>query len=144
MRVIRNNTAQVKASLERAFAKTAVDYADRMQTVITDPRQWPAGFGTTHRRNGQTVVGSFRNIEDLGNLLRSQQFSVSGFLARYQWDGNGQTPVVLVHEGYTTKTGKRIPPRRWTIQALQEIDLSGRFVSHFRDDISSVLSGGAS
>lgn len=132
MRVLSSNASQIKQRLESAFEATAIAYGEQMQAVITEPRQWPDGFGTTRRRNGEVVVGSYRNIRDLANLQQSQDLQVSGTVARYEWDGRDVTPPVLVHDGFTHKSGKRIPGRPWPEVARQELDLTATFVNRYK------------
>jgi len=134
MKVKQSNKNQVKQRLDRAFQQTAQDYSDQNQTVIREPRQWPSGFGTTHRRSGEVVSGSNRNIVDLGNLANSQNLTISEpGKAQLSWDGNGETPAPLVHEGYVTSKGNRVPARKWTRKAAQEINLSQKMADHFSE-----------
>lgn len=106
-------------------------YQSAMIEVISEPRQWPDGFGVTHRRNGEVVIGSNRNIVDMGNLRRSQSMTREGYKTTYQWDGMGETPPIIVHEGATLTNNKQIPPRRWTEVAANELDWSAAFADGF-------------
>lgn len=106
-------------------------YQSAMTTVISEPRQWPYGFGITYRQNGEVVEGSFRNIVDLANLKNSQSMIREGMRTTYQWDGMGETPPIIVHEGATLPSGKQIPPRRWTEVAADELDWQAAFISGF-------------
>ncbi len=108
-------------------------YQVAMTEVISEPRQWDYGFGTTYRRNGEVVEGSFRNIVDLANLKESQSMTREGLKTTYQWDGNGETPPIIVHEGATLPNGKQIPPRRWTEVAADELDWQAAFESGFNE-----------
>lgn len=117
----------------KAFEATVRQYDEAMKNVISSPRYW-GDFGTTYRRNGEIVVGGFRNIVDLGNLQSSQQFTmVNPFLARFQWDGNGVTPVTLVHEGYTTRSERSVPARPWTVYGVLEGELENAFINAFNN-----------
>ncbi len=129
---IKHKRSQVNAKFAQAF-KAAFDEFNRAnEEVITEPRQW-GNFGVTHRRNGQIVVGGYRNIVDLSNLRSSQsQELLAPNKGRVTWNGDGETPVALVHEGYTTVLGKRVPARRWTRVAAQEGAMVEEFVSKFR------------
>ena len=116
---------------KKAFQATVTQYDNTMKNIIESPRYW-GDFGTTYRRSGEVVVGGFRNIVDLGNLRNSQTVTFfNPFLACFEWNGNGETPTVLVHEGYTTRTGKTIPARPWTIYGVLEGDLEKTFVNAF-------------
>lgn len=106
-------------------------YQAEMVDTISEPYQWPEGFGITYRRSGEVVEGSFRNIVDLGNLRRSQSMTRQGFKTTYEWDGMGETPPVIVHEGATLPNGKSIPPRRWTEVAADNVDWQGEFKKGF-------------
>ena len=118
--------------LKQAFKATANDFNQAMQTVIVEPRNWPSGFGVTHRRgSGETVVGSYRNIVDYGNLRDSQLLTVDQFKAIYTWDGLGVTPAAIVYFGATLNNGTKIPPRDWVAMALGEINLSEQFKNNY-------------
>lgn len=117
-----------------AFQTSAHAYEQQLQTVFYSPRQWPPGFGTTYRKNGEVVTGSYRNIYDLGNAARSQQASIGQTSATYSWDGQGKTPMVVVHEGATLRNGNRIPARRFTLVAAFEAQLPQVFAAAFRGE----------
>lgn len=101
--------------------------------VIVTPQQWAEGFGTTYRKSGEVVTGSFRNILDLANLEKSQNMTREGFKTTYEWDGNGETPPVLVHEGFTHRSGKQIPARRFTEEGVNRVDVRKEFLEGFND-----------
>lgn len=110
------------------------DAIDReINHVIVTPQQWPEGFGTTYRRSGEVVTGSFRNILDLANLEKSQKMTREGFKTTYEWDGSGETPPVLVHEGFTHRSGTQIPPRRFTEEGIKRVDIRKEFLDGFAD-----------
>ena len=106
-------------------------YQSAMVETISEPYQWPIGFGTTYRRSGEVVTGSYRNIVDLGNLKNSQSMTRQGYKTIWEWNGLGETPPVIVHEGATLSNGKTIPPRRWTEVAKDNIDWSREFAKGF-------------
>jgi hypothetical protein len=122
-----SNRAECDRKFLAAFKHTAESYSDQMQKVFREKRQWPVGFGTTFRANGEVVSGSYRNIYDLGALANSQSLRVQGATAYYLWDGQGVTPPVIVHEGATLTNGRRIPARRWTWVAARELDFAQVF-----------------
>ena len=115
-----------------AFAKSVEHYGEKNKEVIENPRNWGGNWGTTYRKSGEVVTGGFRNIVDLGNLKDSQKITfVNPFLATIEWDGKGETPAPLVHEGYMTATGKEIPARPWTRYALLESEIESTFKNSF-------------
>jgi hypothetical protein len=122
-----SNRKEVDKRFLAAFRHTAEVYATQMQKVFHEQRQWPIGFGTTFRANGEVIKGSYRNIYDLGSLANSQRVNIQGAQAFYSWDGGGVTPAVIVHEGATLTNGRRIPARRWTLQAAKELDFAQVF-----------------
>jgi hypothetical protein len=128
-----SHKAQVKARFEKAFVNTAQAYDQVNKIVINTPRYWQGFEGrTTRRRSGEIIQGAYRNIRDLANLADSQQMTlVSPFRVRYLWDGKGETPAIVVHEGARLRSGKSIPARRWTQVAAQELNLSRHFAEVF-------------
>jgi hypothetical protein len=129
---IKSNINAIKDRARKAFLACVDAYDAANQQAIETPRQWPSGFGTTHRRNGEVVVGSYRNIVDLGNLQASQKVEVlSDGISQFTWDGKGETPVALVHEGHATKGGGYVPARRWTAIAAAEARLGEVFKDNF-------------
>jgi hypothetical protein len=125
------NHKELHRAIANGMEAVSNAYGDKMQQVITEPRQWEAGFGITHRRNGEIVVGSFRNIVDLGNLKQSQTMDRQNLKTTYEWDGMGETPAVIVHEGATLRNGNEIPPRRWTEVAADDMDWAKEFAQGF-------------
>ena len=111
---IRNNSdsrklaAQVmQAALERVLAQLDVDLDE---LFLED--KWPWMGGLTQRRSGE-VVGSPRNIYDLGNLYRSetQRTEQAGtrIIHTREWEAiseSGQDYAPAVHDG-TSKTDAR-------------------------------------
>lgn len=121
----------LKQTVEKAFNKTVVAFDDKNQEVISEPRNWGSGFGVTRRRNGETVIGGFRNIVDLGNLKDSQEVTFPDKLtAQFEWTGNEETPVVPVYFGYRTKNGF-VPSRPWVDVSVEELDLGAVFAENF-------------
>lgn len=97
------------------------------QEEIESP-QW-TWLRVTKRKSG-AVVGSPRDIVDLGNLKNSQQLFISetDLEFHYVWDGNGETPAVTVHEGIPDKG---YLPRRWTQSFHNRVDLARLMKSHY-------------
>lgn len=128
-----SNKREIVGRLVKGFNKALDAYDRQCHDVIQNPREWSGDWGTTHRKNGEFVTGGNRNIVDVANLDESQRVDrTSEFSAELSWDGNGETPAALVHEGYTTKSGKTIPARRWTEVAASEIDLANIIQEEFR------------
>lgn len=112
-----------------AYRGCELAYDDANRQVIEEIRDWPQGFGTTYRRNGEIVVGSTRNIVDTGELRDSQSYQrPDEYKTEYSWSAGH---ALYVHEGYTTKSGKQIPARRWTEVAAEESNLPQVFCDEF-------------
>lgn len=107
---------------------------DAIHEVIETPSQWDEGFGVTRRKNGEIVVGSYRNIVDLGNLDQSQEMTRDGLKTTWEWDGLGETPAVLVYTGYTTKNG-RVPGRQFPEKGVDQVDIQGVFNQGFNQKV---------
>jgi hypothetical protein len=57
--------------------KIEAQVKNRIENII-QPRVWQAGFGKTLRRNGDIVIGDFRDIVDTSLLLSSVKFKWIG------------------------------------------------------------------
>lgn len=122
--------------ITESFKSTVKAYSNKNQEIFEEPRQW-GQFGITHRRNGEIVVGGFRNIKDLGNLKNSQNLEfLNDYEAQLSWDGNGETPPTLVFYGYRTKNSF-VPGRPWTNVALEEMNLVDVFRENFNANINN-------
>lgn len=122
--------------LKKSFDQTAKRYNEKNKEIIQNPRDWGGGFGTTYRRNGEIVVGGYRNILDLGNLNKSQKMTINQFSAIYEWSGNGETPAPLVYFGHVTRDGGFVPGRPWADVAANELNLSQTFANYFNENIN--------
>ena len=118
--------------IKKAFAKVAEGYDYANQDVISNPRNWGEGFGTTYRKSGEVVSGGNRNIVDLANLRNSQKMEIVDLTATYSWSGNGKTPVVLQYFGWTSSKGNRVPARPWAEVAANEFDFVDTFSMNFK------------
>ena len=80
---------------------------------------WPR---STKRRSGATV-GSPRDIVDLGGLRDSQKReNVNEARTIFTWTGGeGESYAAEVHNGYTSKTGNRIPARPFTRDTILKL-----------------------
>lgn len=58
--------------------KIEAQVKNRVFENIIQPRDWQAGFGVTLRRNGDIVIGDFRDIVDTSLLLSSVKFKWIG------------------------------------------------------------------
>jgi len=76
--------------------------------AITLSRRWEPGFGATRRRNKSVVIGSYRDIKDLGNFLNDFEliWLDDELVVRFF---NEASQYVLL--GYVTSTGRQIPGR---------------------------------
>lgn len=131
-------TISHRSELNRRFAKgheaVVAEYYQVCQLVLIGRRYWRGFEGrVTRRKNGEVVVGAYRNIKDLGNLARGQEVrNVGNFKVQFVWTGSGKTPPIVVHEGATLKNGTRIPARRWTRVAAREARWGEAFVRGFQ------------
>lgn len=103
------------------------------QEIQTVQFNWP---GQTRRRNGSTV-GSPRDIVDTGNFLRSQQTNYEnlGNTLRFTWDAKSDRGFMyagIILTGYTTSSGKPMPPRNWIKPALDKFPLNEFFIKEWR------------
>lgn len=118
MAKIKIDTKKLNSAIARSFDKTLDRLSESLDYAIdADLYEYPR---TTKRKSGE-IVSSPRNLVDLGNLRDSKVIARSsdGNAAEFSWD----VPYSLaVHEGYTTKTGKDVPPRRWTEKGIEEAD----------------------
>lgn len=112
-------------------------YGDVMDAQLKQEIQavqfdWPR---QTRRRNGSTV-GSLRDIVDTGNFLRSQRRDYpDATTLRFTWDAKSDRGFMYAHiilAGYTTSTGKAMPPRDWIKPALDKHPLNAFFVAEWR------------
>lgn len=99
--------------------------------ISTAQFPWPR---TTVRRNGQ-VVGSPRDIVDLGRLRASQQrftLGAAGLSLGYRWGGPRAPYAPLVLTGYVTSRGSVVPGRDWILPALNQHPLDVFFAQQWR------------
>lgn len=99
--------------------------------ISTAQFPWPR---TTIRRNGQ-VVGSPRDIVDLGRLRASQQrftLGAAGLSLGYRWGGPQAPYAPLVLTGYVTSRGSVVPGRDWILPALNRHPLDSFFAQQWR------------
>jgi hypothetical protein len=104
---------------------------DAILETIVFPSQWEPGFGITHRRNGEVVVGSYRNILDLGNLGESQNMTRQGYQTIWEWNGLGETPATLVYTGWSTANG-RVPGRPFPDVGVAKVNIKQEFYKGWR------------
>lgn len=122
--------ADLEKRIDKAVAVMSDRYDQQLHVVIRQPRQWPQGFGTTYRENGEVVQGSFRNVFDQGTLDNSQSIQQFSRGSRHAWSA---PHVVSVHNGATLTNGTRIPARRFTYQAAMEARLGDVFAQAFKE-----------
>lgn len=115
---IKIDTAKINKAIARSMDRTvdrlseAFDYA-----IEADLYDYPR---ETRRKSGE-IAGSPRNIVDQADLLGSKIVTRSsdGSSAEFSWD---KDYAIAVHEGFTTKTGRDVPPRKWTEKGIEEAD----------------------
>ena len=111
------NPDQIVNKLTKAFETWAnIDVNDYFRNEFLEDK-WPYE-GETKRKNGQ-IVGSPRDIFDLGDLYRSgrESFSITqggiDITASWNWNAknsSGRGYAWYVHEGLSTN----LAPRQWT------------------------------
>lgn len=125
---VQDNISNRLVRLERAFGRVfqeAMDWAeeDFKQEITAIKWGWP---GTTIRKSGEEA-GTTRNIVDLGGLLASQKRERTGEdRTVFIWTGankNGaeKAYALEVHDGYSSKSGGRLPARPFTDHAIQQL-----------------------
>lgn len=126
---IKIDTTKLNGIINRAFDRTTDRVSEAIDNAITDdiydfPRE-------TKRRN-KSIASSPRDIVDLGNLLDSKVVARSSNAAEFSWNVDY---ALGVYSGYTTKTGKDVPARKWTEKGIEEADP----ITFFGDALSREL-----
>ncbi len=96
---------ELEAKLLKAFEKTVYAIAREETRTIEEINDWGSGFGVTHRKNGEVVVGGNRNIVDTGELRGSLEVNVNGTEATISWEADHAAKVFFGEH--------RIPGRDW-------------------------------
>ena len=102
------------------------------EEIKTVQFSWPR---ETKRKN-RSVVGSPRDIVDLGGFLRSQRRDrPDATTLRFTWDAKSDrgfpyAPLILT--GYTTRKGTVVPGRDWIKPALEAQPLDRFFAAEWR------------
>lgn len=114
---ISNRLVKLDGAFGRVFER-AMDWAEEDFKNEIEAVKWPLNEkwpNATKRRTGATVE-SPRDIVDTGGLLNSQRReNQSEFTTDFVWTGgNGKEYALEVHDGYTSKSGKRLPARPFT------------------------------
>lgn len=96
------------------------------QSIQTVQFSWPR---ETKRKN-RSVVGSPRDIVDLGGFLRSQRRDrPDATTLQFTWN-TPYAPLILT--GYTTRKGTVVPGRDWIKPALEAQPLDRFFAAEWR------------
>jgi hypothetical protein len=96
------------------------------EEIKTVQFSWPR---ETKRKN-RSVVGSPRDIVDLGGFLRSQRRDrPDATTLRFTWNAP-YAPLILT--GYTTRKGTVVPGRNWIKPALEAQPLDRFFAAEWR------------
>jgi hypothetical protein len=109
--------------LEGAFGRVferAMDWAeeDFRKEIEAQKWNWP---NNTKRDNG-SEAGTVRDIVDLGGLRDSQKREDFGQeKTDFTWTGGAKAYALYVHDGYTTKGGRRMPARPFTENTINEL-----------------------
>ena len=133
------NSPQLSLRIPQILTTYGTVLDQQLKEEIRRPQfKWESEDGEprlTRRRNGQ-VVGSPRNIVDLGGFLRSQRSDrPSATELRFTWDaksdkGFSYAPLILT--GYTTSKGTLVPGRNWIKPALQAVPLERYFADEWK------------
>lgn len=105
---------------ERVFIE-AMNWADQDfdQQITNSQWQWKGADGITRRKNGQ-IVTEPRDIVDTGALLSSKERRSAGRgNVEFEWTAPHAEGV---HDGYSSKSGQRVPARPWTEPTLEDVD----------------------
>ena len=125
---ISDNITNRLVRLEGAFGRVFEDAMDWAENNFQEEIQavkwgWP---GKTIRKSGEEA-GTIRNIVDLGGLMASQKRENTGKdKTAFVWTGadkNGaeKAYALEVHDGYSSKSGGRLPARPFTDNAIQQL-----------------------
>jgi hypothetical protein len=114
-------------SLQRLYGINArvfeqlMDWVDQDfdQQIVESQWAWREGV-TTRRKNGEQVTQP-RDIVDAGSLLQSKTRMVTGRSSQeFLWSAEHAQGV---HDGYTSRSGIRLPARPWTEETIEELDI---------------------
>lgn len=134
------NATQLKLRIPVIIRRYGDVLGDQLKEEIKSVQfGWP---NETRRRNG-TTVGSPRDIVDTGNFLRSQRREYpDATTLRFTWDAKSDRGFMyagIILTGYTTSTGKALPPRNWIKPALDKYPLNAFFIAEWRKLANSSL-----
>lgn len=119
-----NLAARAEAAAQKAFENAGRELFGAFQQSFTAKAwDWP---GQT-QRSGGSIVGSPRNLIDIGNLRQSGSWQFTGpYSARYTWSAQYATAV---HEGYRRSRAdgsySTWPARPWTHAVLGRMKALG-------------------
>lgn len=105
MAKLRRNDRRLRGLLSTAFNRTAREVRDETR-ANTEAGIW-AWPGATQRKNGQ-VVGSPRNVVDLGEFRDKQRLTIQSFVAKLIFFAPHAPHVIF---GFTTRSGNDFPGR---------------------------------
>lgn len=118
---VTNRLVRLEGAVGGIF-RQAMDWAEEgfRQEIEEVKWTWPR---ETIRRN-KTPAGSPRDIVDLGGLRNSQRReNISESQTAFVWTGGeGKAYALEVHDGYTSKTGNRMPARAFTEDTISRLD----------------------
>lgn len=109
--------ARIHQELEKAFHETMEILGRQFIASITSSKwQWPSG-------------DSPRDIVDKGRLRDSQEIVYTNFGTTFVWNVGY---AAAVHEGVVFKNGTTLPPRRWTEDAMNTMNIQIVFSTLFQ------------
>lgn len=90
------------------------EWLEKNKEVVQEIRSWEGGnFGTTQRKNGQTVTGQPRDIVDTGKLLNSLKIATIDNTVRLSMSSHGK---------YVIMGSNGVPPRPFHLIAAERIN----------------------
>lgn len=111
--------------VSKGLVATSEQLISDCNEVFDNPRLWGHGFGVTHRRNGEVVVGRFRNIVDTGELRNSSE-------VRDRSQTSKQVAWTAEHAEEVYFGEGRKPGRKWVDYGIDEQNLKAAFVRGFQ------------
>lgn len=118
------NLTELKKIINKAFRQTVDEFVVELRRQL-ETVKWEWDGTITVRRSGQVVV-SPRDIVDTGKL-RDSLMVIENNPKFYDLIYD-TIYAELVHEGYTTSSGKQKPARPWVETAVRESDLKAVFI----------------
>lgn len=104
----------ITQKIQPLFSQIVHHYGDTCDQAMKTPYSWSGAWGVTYRKNQEIVVGNYRNIVDLGDLLSSRKVTIDGLNAHISWSADHAAKVFF---GSPKPSGGFIPGRNWVERA---------------------------